>query len=457
MWRHGHRFDRTIAAMSTPLRAPRDGSGRFVNWARTVTTRPTAWREPASEAEVAEVVAAAAAAGGRVRVVGAGHSWSAIAAPEDIALTLDGLAGITSVDRERMQVTVAAGTRLRDLNAALDQRGLALPIVGSIAQQSVAGVIGTGTHGSSLVHGNLSSLVESLRLVSGRGEPVSIGGADPRLDGARVHLGALGIVTEVTLRVVPAFRLRETIDNIPLATVAPTLLEIARSAEYVKVWWLPHTKLAQVFRYTRTEEPSSRRPTPITGRWIDDHLLHGGVFPALLAVARRRPAWIPPINRALARVYLDRRPRVAPSALALSTPMPVRHRETEAALPLERSGEAFDRVVHRIDRDGLRVTFPVELRFVRGDSAWMSPAHGADTCQIGAYCSDAPDVDAYFAAFWSELRALGARPHWGKELDHGVDEVRAAYPQADRFRALRDALDPARVFGSAFHTRVLGA
>jgi FAD/FMN-containing dehydrogenase len=125
-------------------------------------------------------------------------------------------------------------------------------------------------------------------------------------------------------------------------------------------------------------------------------------------------------------------------------------------MPLERAGEAVDRLIHAIERQDLRVNFPVEIRFVRGDGGWMSPAHGADTCQLGAYCFGR-ETDAYFAAFWREMRAIGARPHWGKELDHTADEVRALWPMTSKFTALRDELDPGRILASTFHTRILGA
>lgn len=442
---------------SLTLRAPRDARGRFVNWAENVRSVPRAWREPAGEDEVVAIVRSAARDGGRVRVVGAGHSWSDIAAPHDVAMSLDRMQGIVSVDAERGLAVVRAGTRLQSLNEALDARGLALPIVGSIAHQSIAGVIATGTHGSSLVHGNLSSLVHAMRIVAGTGDVVAIDANDPRLDGARVHLGALGVVTEVTVRVVPAFKLAETIEVVPIATAARTLGAIARSAEYAKVWWMPGTPTAHVFRYERTTDADSMRPSATTVRWIDDVVMHAHVFPWLIALGRRRPQWIAPLNRVVART-LEHGRRVGRSDRMLSTPMPVLHRETEAAVPLDRGGEALDRLVRAVERDALRVMFPAEMRFVRGDAAWMSPAQGGDTCQLGAYAAGATgEIERYFAAFWREMRALDARPHWGKEMGHGVEEIRARYPLFDRFVALRDEVDPRRVFASPFATRTLGA
>lgn len=418
---------------------------RWSNWAGNVRSSPRAWVRPASEDEIVDAVRGAR--GRTMRVVGAGHSWSRIAAPEQIAMQLDAHAGI--VARERDEVRVRAGTRLRDFLGALALEGRTLAIVGSIAEQSLAGAIATGTHGSSLVHGNLASLVTAMRLVDGRGEIHELTG--DRLVGARVHLGALGVVSELTFRTVPAFQLAETVEVMPVGEVRANLAAIARSAEYVKLWWMPHTRHAAVFRYERTTDANTG-PDPVRQRRVDERL-HRYVFPLVLRLGA-----IPGLTRRLspliARTLVKPR-RIGEARLMMSTPHPARHRETEAALPLERAGEAFERLVHCIDRDRLTVNFIVEARFVPADPAWMSPAYGVDTCQLGAYCYGGGST-RYFAAFWREMRALGARPHWGKELDHSADEIRALFPQADAFRALRDELDPARTFASSFHTQILG-
>jgi len=425
---------------------------RWRNWGHTVATEPREWTTPSTEAEVVALVQRAHAEGQRLRVVGGGHSWSAIAAPEDIGVSLDRVTGLVTVDRPAGRVTVRAGMRLHALLHALDVRGLTLPIVGSIAAQSLAGAIATGTHGSSLQHGNLSSLVEAMRLVDGRGRLVTLAPGDPRLDGARVHLGALGVVTELALRVEPTFALAETVEPIPVERVAEALPAIARSAEYVKVWWLPHTRQAFVIRYERTRDAPTSGVS--TRRFVDETVVQTLVVPGVFWLSRI-PGVGARVARLMARTIMQPR-RVGPAALMLSTPMPARHRETEAALPLAHAGEAFDRTRHAIDRERLVVNFLVEARFVRGDRGWLSPAQGEDTCQLGAYCAG-PTTDAYFAAFWRALAGLPARPHWGKELAHTRADVEARWPDAHRFFALRDALDPDRTFGSAFHTRVLGA
>jgi FAD/FMN-containing dehydrogenase len=209
-----------------------------------------------------------------------------------------------------------------------------------------------------------------------------------------------------------------------------------------------------VIRYDVTDDPATRGPA--TRRWVDEQVMHRVLFPAMIRLQHRRPAMVAGINRRLSTAYLGPASQVGPAALMLNTPMPVRHRETEAAVPMQRAPEAVEKVI-AVFRDGRpAANFPLEIRFVRGDNTWMSPAQGADACQIGAYTTDGPDCTSYFEQFWQVMRPLGARPHWGKELDHDAAEIRSLYEHFDRFGALRDALDPDRVFGSPFLARVLG-
>ena len=425
----------------------------FRSWSGVESAVPSGWVRPQTEADVRSAVRAARYAGRRLRVVGAGHSFSSAALPDDRAMSLDEVAGVVELGADH--VRVRAGTRLRDLSAALLARGLTLPVVGSIQAQSVAGAIATGTHGSSLVHGNLATLVTGMRLVDGRGEVVELAEEDPRLAGARVHLGALGVVTEVTLRVVPAFRLRQTIEHVDVHGLGRRLEDVARSAEWVKAWWLPQASTAQIVRYERTTDAASTRPSAAQLRALDERVLHRWVFPAMVRLQHRRPDVVPTLNERHSGFYLGPSGLVGQSSLMLNTPMPVVHRETEAAVPLAEAGELVDRVVRRVQRDRISANFPLEVRFVRGDDGWLSPAEGRDTCQVGAYATDGPDRARYFRAFWEEVGT--ARPHWGKELHHAAEDLAPLYPRWQEFLSLRKELDPDGVFDGPFLRQVLGA
>jgi FAD/FMN-containing dehydrogenase len=437
-------------------RPPRDGRGRFVDYSGTQRSAPTRWHLPTTEYDVQTAVARCAASGRKLRVVGAGHSFSPVAVPSGDAMSLDHLTGDIQLAADRRTVTVPAGMRLRDLSARLAAHNLSLPVVGSVQAQSVAGAIATGTHGSSLTHGNLATLVTSLRLVDGAGATTTLDSDDPRLAGARVHVGALGVVTSATLRVVPGRTLRQTVEHVPVADVPDQLAAIATGAEWVKVWWLPHASRAQIVRYEVTADEPTRRPSAETQRWVDERVMHRFAFPVMIALQHRRPAVTAGLNEWLSARYLGRDVQVGRDMVMLNTPMPLRHRETEAAVPLTDAADAVKRLLD-IFRDGRpAANFPLEIRFVRGDDSWLSPAYGADTCQIGAYTTNGPDCASYFDAFWQVMRPMGARPHWGKEFDHDAGELRRLYPRYADFLALRAELDPAGVFAGGVHDRIFG-
>lgn len=425
----------------------------FENWSKVHRCTPREWLSPRSEDELREVVLRAARDGRRVKVVGSAHSWSDIALPEDVAIDLDHLRGVVAIDRTTPSATVRGGTRLEEVTDALDAHGLAMPILGSIATQTVAGAIATGTHGSSLVHGNLSSLVISLRLLTASGETLHLHGGDPRLDAARVHLGALGVVTEVTMRVTRSFRLVEKREPLPFADIVRDLEGIARSAEYVKLWWLPTTGSAVVFRYERSDLPE---PDAGFTRWADEVVLNRHVFDRALRVVGRFPAATASLNSAVAATYLRPGQRVARSDRAFNLAMPPNHREAEWAFPMETAPLALEALATLVRRDRIRVNFPCEVRFVRGDTGWMSPAEGRDTCQIGVYQAESSDLQAWFRGASAIARSLHGRPHWGKEHDWGRDELAQAYPRFETFKALATELDPGRMFVNACLARALG-
>jgi L-gulonolactone oxidase len=422
-------------------------------WGRSASCTPAEQRVCSSEAEIADVVRAAAQAGRKVKAIGAGHSWSDCAMTDGVLVRVDGLSSVR-VDKQRGLVRVGAGLPLRALNDALAAEGLALPIVGSIAAQSIAGVVSTGTHGSSLRHGNLSTGVVGLRIVNGRGEVVALEDSDPRLPGARVALGALGIVTEVTLRVGPAFKVVQEMEPVDFDRAVAALPALPHEAEYGKLWWFPHTNRALVFRGRRTTEPPTFSEQ---ARALDERLLNGIVFAGLLGLGARAPALIPALNRMIALSYATPRRVVGRSDHVLSLAMPPRHRECEWAVPVD-AGPALVRATRDlIERRGFRVNFIFEARFVRGDDTWLSPAYGQDVMQIGAYSANPGDHEAFFDAFAAIAREMGGRPHWGKEASFTPMDVAGWYPELPRFRALARDLDPDGVFRTPFVERVLGA
>lgn len=429
----------------------------FRNWAGTVSAQPRALLAPRDESDVVAMVRAAAQAGRRVKVVGAGHSWSDIACTDGDLLQLDRMQRVLHVDRDRHEITVQAGIRLHQLIAALHQHGLTLPVIGSVTQQSIAGAIATGTHGSAPDLGNLASRVTGLRLVLASGEVLPIDATQNAelLPAVRVHLGALGVISQVTLAAVPAFRLHEELSTLSFANAVADLPQLVASAPYVKLWWLPHVEEVLLSRCWPTE--AQGRLSRLAW-WIDEQIVNRHVFAGVLRWSGRHRDRIPSMNRVVAAAYFRPRHRWGENTSILPVPMPPRHDETEYALPAQHAGAALQALRELIRARGLRINFPAELRFVAADDGWLSPMSGRSTACLGAYIG--PDMegerDAYFAAFAERMQDFGARPHWGKTFAHDQRYLRTVYPDYDHFVALRQRLDPQRRFQNDFLRRVLG-
>lgn len=411
----------------------------FVNWARTVRRQPARWAQPATSEEVAGELRRAADAQQPVRVVGSRHSWSDVATLDGaLHLDLRRLRRLVRVGDDR--VTVQAAMTLGELVDALALRGRALPVLGSVTAQTVAGAIGTGTHGASLQEGCLSDQVLGMQIVDAAGGLHTFAEDDPALDGARLHLGRLGVVTQVTLRTVPAFALRERRVRIPLDGAVGALLDACETSPFAKLWWLPGRPHAVLFTHDRAASyplPPGQQKLPI---WqsVVDRAANGAVFPALLAVGARWPAAVPAINGLVDAVHLAPGTRTGPMQHLLPLAMPPRHRETEWAVPLGRGQDAW-RAIQALMRDR-PLDFIVELRPVPTSPAWLAPSHDQPRLHLGVYAARVPWADSVFGEATAALRSLGGLPHWGKE--GAADAGALAWPGAAKFRALVARLDP---------------
>jgi L-gulonolactone oxidase len=263
----------------------------------------------------------------------------------------------------------------------------------------------------------------------------------------------MGVITRVTLRVVEAFGLEERTRVVGLDEALESLVDVANEEEFVKWFWLPHTGRVAEYRYRRVDRASG--PARFA-RWLDAKLVNGLVFPTVLALGGAVPSAIPAINRAVRVAYFRPGVRSGRSDHMFNLAMPPVHRETEWSVPLEQGPEAARRIARSIEGRGLRVNFIQELRLVRGDSAWLSPAHGRDSCHVGAYIGHGRDAEPFITGSSELMQELGARPHWGKEMRVGPDYLAAVYPQIEQFLDLRSELDPGRTFDNDFLRRSFG-
>jgi L-gulonolactone oxidase len=429
----------------------------WTTWAATATAHPAAVAVPTSVDEVTEAIGLARERGLRVKAVGSGHSFTSIAVTDGVLLRLDALTGIVAADVPSGRVRVRAGTPLHVLNPALAALGLALPNLGDIDRQTISGALATGTHGTGARFRGIADAVVGLEVVLADGSVRRCDADDdPDLfQAARVGLGAVGIVTEVTLQCVPAFRLHAREEPGSLGATLDSFDDVVASADHVEFYWFPHTDRVLIKRNTRRPLDDPGRPLPRWRGWLDDDLLSNRVFEAVNRVSARRPAWVPRINQVSSRV-LSAREYTAPSYEVFASQRDVRFREMEYAVPREAAVDVIRDLVRLVDDGGHRLPFPVEVRVLSGDDVWMSMAQGRDTCYIAVHHYHRMDHRAYFDAFEAVARAAGGRPHWGKLHGRTAADLRPVYPHWDDFVAVRHQVDPDRVFGNDYLTRVLG-
>ncbi|MGK5441778.1 D-arabinono-1,4-lactone oxidase [Micromonospora sp. URMC 105] len=425
------------------------------NWAGNQQSIATAILRPSTLDGVTEAVRDAAAAGERIRVVGSGHSFTPIAVADGRRLELTTLATEVRVDREQRLVTVPAGMTLRALNALLATHGLALPNLGDIDAQTVAGAISTGTHGTGAAYGCLSTFVAGLTLVTGTGEVLRCS-ADERPDvfaAARVSLGALGVLVEVTLRCVDAFVLRAHERPAPLDSVLAELPTLIDAHDHVEFYWFPYTERVQV--KTNDLVPADDRPLPRWRGWLDDDLLANTVFAGACRLGRAVPALAPAISAVSARA-LTERTYTGRSDTVFCTPRRVRFVEMEYGLPRAALPAALDALRRIVDGLPFKVLFPVEVRFTAADDIWLSHGYGRESAYVAIHQYVGMPYEPYFRAFEEVAAELGGRPHWGKLHYRDAASLAPAYPRFGDFRAVRDRLDPDRLFSNPHLDRILG-
>jgi FAD-linked oxidoreductase len=436
-------------------RAPRAAIGEWVNWAGDQSCRPAQIARPSNREELAEVVGAAAAAGESVRVAGSGHSFTEAALTEGMLIQVEALSGILDADPASGLVRVGGGTVLAGLNEELARLGLAMENLGDIDRQTIAGAISTGTHGTGARFRNISAQVEGMELVLADGSVRHLGPSTDAelLRAARVGVGALGVVSAVTLRCVPAFDLLRVDSPHPREEVLDSFQERAEEHEHFELFSFPYSDLALVLERNRLE--GAPRPRGRSAAYLNDVVLENWALEALAATGKAIPRLIPALSRLAGRLASGSRTS-ARSDRVFANERRVRFTEMEHALPREHGPEAARRVVEWVRANRYPVFFPIEMRVSAGDDALLSPAHERDTAYIAVHQYRGMEWRPYFEAVEQIMDSYGGRPHWGKRHFQTAATLAPRYPAWEQFQRARDALDPGRVFANEYTERVLG-
>ncbi|HEX6752460.1 MAG TPA: D-arabinono-1,4-lactone oxidase [Solirubrobacterales bacterium] len=425
------------------------------NWAGDQACTPLELVRPGGRDELAEAIGSAVAAGRKVGVAGSGHSFTEAAKTDGTMVDVRSLSGVIDADPASGLVRVGAGTVLAELNEELNRLGLAMENLGDIDRQTIAGAISTGTHGTGVKLGNISSQVVALELVLADGSVRELSaGADPDLlRAARVGIGSLGAITAVTLRCVPAFTLHRVDTRRPREEVFDAFQEGVDSNEHFELFTFPYADSALVLERNRTDSPP--RPRGRAAAYLNDVVLENWALEAISAAGKAAPRAIPSLSRLAARLAsggkaTDRSDRI------FANERRVRFTEMEYGVPREHGPEAARRVIEWVRANRYPVFFPIEMRVTAADDALLSPSHERDTAYIAVHQYRGMEWRPYFEAVESIMDSYGGRPHWGKRHFQTAATLAGRYPLWAEFQAARDELDPGRVFTNEYAQRVLG-
>ncbi|MGY4968507.1 D-arabinono-1,4-lactone oxidase [Streptomyces sp. NEAU-S7GS2] len=427
---------------------------RWRNWAGSAECVPHRLVHATDEGDIVDAVRYAAQRGLTLRAAGTGHSFNPIATTTGVLLDLTGYTGVVALDPAAPSVTVRGGTLLRELNWALDKAGLALSNMGTLEEQTIAGAISTGNHGSGLHHRPFSGQVLALTLVTADGTVRECGPEkDPELFQAAVtSLGALGVISTVTLRCVPKFNLRVTEGSQPLESILEDIEAYAGSAEHATFSLKGWSDNASTLKLEPSEEPVSadaaqRRRANTLG---EVRCATAGLVGRIDQRAVQRIMTAQLGGDAGPADYVD------VSYNAFTFPQPVKFLSLEYALPLTRATDAVRYVHEDVKGFGLRTPYSITVRFGAGDDYLLSPAQGRTTAYVNITVPRTVGYTELLRVFEAALREHEGRPHWGKAHTATEETVAGLYPGWKAFQDIRAELDPDGMFTSDYLRRVLG-
>lgn len=443
------------SVVETRPSGPSAGAATWRNWAGDQRCQPAKVESPRDIEELSAAVVSASRSGMNVRAVGSGHSFSDIACTDGMQIGLDRMKGVIDVHRDAGLLRVQGGITIREVNERAAEHGLALPNLGDIDAQSIAGAISTATHGTGARLANIPAAVAEITLVLADGSTLTCSAqSDPEtFAAARVGLGALGVIAEVTLACVPSFCLRAVDSSAPLQETLERFEELSLENDHFEFYVFPYATRALTRTNNRTDEPP--RPPGRLSSYVNDVLLVNEAFGALCRLGRAVPSQIPRINR-LVTALAGGRTRVDRSYRVFATPRLVRFTEMEYALPRANVPAAVREVLAMARREQLAIPFPIEVRSVAADDAFLSTASERESGFVAVHMFEGMAFEAYFKAVERIMDGLDGRPHWGKRHFQTAATLQPRYPQWDRFQAVRARLDPHGVFSNAWTDRVLG-
>lgn len=426
---------------------------RWENWSGSVVCDPQVIEAPSTQDEIIEIVKRATEAGKNIRVVGSGHSFTPLVQTNEILMTLDNYQGLLHVDKEAAQVTIKAGTKIKRLSEILFEHGLAQENLGDIDVQSIAGAISTGTHGTGANLGTIATQVIGIKLITASGDVVECSHTHnvEIFKAAQISLGALGIISEVTLQCVPAYRLHYVWKKLDLEDVFANLEQYKSENRNFEFFWIPYTSATMCKFLNITEEPAKPKNR---FRQFNEVVIENGVLWLFCQTARMFPSASSRIAKIMSGL-ISGGSDVQYSHQIFATTRAVKFQEMEYNIPVEHFEDCLREIDATIREKNIDVMFPIECRFIKGDDIPLSPATERDSAYIAVHMNKGMPHEAYFSAIEAIFVKYNGRPHWGKIHTRVASDFETLYPQWEQFQKVRQTLDPSDTFLNSYLRKTL--
>jgi len=407
------------------------------NWSGNQRCQPSLRNVPRSHEQLAKLIRESTQS---IRCLGSGHSFSPLVPTDETLISLARFRGVKNIDTQNQQATFGAGTLLGQIGDPLWDAGLALRNMPDINTQSLAGAIATSTHGTGQKFGSLSSDVTALTMVTSQGDILNISpnqNAD-LFNATRAGLGALGVVTDLTLNVREKYNLHEKQWIIPNTEAFPLIEEFNKTHKHYEVYAFPHGDYSMIITFDETDKA------------IDDEFDHTESGDAILELKKwtERLPWIRSylVNSGLKDASKETHQRINRSYRVFGNLRNVRFNEMEYSVPAERGLECLEEILASIKKENIEVVFPLEYRYIKADDIWLSQFYKRDSCAISCHNFADRDYKYYFSIIEPIFRKYDGRPHWGKIHTLTANDFAQMYPMWDEFKRVRNELDPKGLF-----------
>src|SRR5690625_4963840 len=375
-----------------------------------------------------------------MRIIVSGHSFTPLVVTNGILVSLQHLSGIEKVDYEKKRVTIWGGTTLTDLGKSLHKHGLTMEKLGDINLQTIAGAVSTGTHGSGIDFGNLSTQITELTLITPQGKKLVISAKENShlFEAARLSLGLLGVITKVEIKVIKAHKLISISKRSTMNQVLPKLTSLKKSNQNLEFYCYPQTQTIQIKTLNPQREINQQRLKGPSK--FNDFFMENGALGLVSEMSRIQPKLSKFASKMIAR-GVHTGTTVGQSYQMYATPRLVKFNEMEYSIPAEHMASALEDINDVIQRNDFNIHFPIECRYVKADNLWLSPSYKRDTAYIAVHMYKGMVFQPVFQAIEEVFKKYEGRPHWGKLHTLKKDALQKVYPKFNHFLELRKQFD----------------